>query len=79
MLPETDLEGGQIVAEKIRSRILTTPFAYRDTMIPVTITLGVGTSDVGVGVGSCIRKADQALYLGKQAGKNRVGIMQERR
>lgn len=77
MLPETDVEGGQIVAEKIRSRILTTPFEYRETRIPVTVTLGVGTSDVGIGVGSCIRKADQALYQGKQAGKNRVGIIPE--
>jgi diguanylate cyclase (GGDEF)-like protein len=78
MLPETDVEGGQIVAEKIRTKILDTPFNYRDLQIPVTITLGVGVCEPGNGVGSCIRKADQALYLGKQAGKNRVGILQER-
>lgn len=78
MLPETDLEGGVIVAEKIRAKIIETPFVYRELEVPVTITLGVGVCEPGSGVGSCIRKADQALYAGKQAGKNRVGIIQER-
>lgn len=78
MLPETDVEGGVIVAEKIRIKILETPFIYRDLNIPVTITLGVGACEPGSGIGSCIRKADQALYVGKQAGKNRVGLIQDR-
>ncbi|KAF0109971.1 MAG: diguanylate cyclase [Chloroflexi bacterium] len=75
LLPETDLEGGRIVAEKIRARILRSPFVYREMDIPVTVTFGVGLCDSNVGIGSCIRKADQALYVGKQAGKNRVGIV----
>lgn len=78
MLPETELEGGQIAADKIRTKIITTPFLYRDIQIPVTITLGVGSCDPGTGIGSCIRKADQALYIGKQTGKNRVAVIQER-
>jgi diguanylate cyclase len=78
MLPETDVEGGVFVAEKIRTKIIETPFLYRDLEIPVTITLGVGACEPGSGVGSCIRKADQALYAGKQAGKNRVGFLQDR-
>mgnify|MGYP002351338979 FL=1 len=73
MLPETDVEGAQVVAEKIRSKINDSPFVYRETRIPVTVTLGVGACEPGMGVGSCIRKADQALYYGKQTGKNRVG------
>jgi diguanylate cyclase (GGDEF)-like protein len=71
-LPETTLEGGRIVAEKIRSRILTSPFIYQEMDIPVTVTLGVSTCNSTIGIGSCIRKVDIALYTGKQAGKNRV-------
>ena len=77
MLPETDMEGGIFVAEKIRNKIESTGFVYRELTIPVTITLGVGPCEANMGIGSCIRKADQALYIGKQAGKNRVGIVQE--
>lgn len=73
-LPETSMSGARVVAEKIRSRILTTPFIYREMDIPVTVTLGVSQGDVDTGIGNCIRKADIALYAGKQAGKNRVTL-----
>jgi len=73
-LPETRAEGGRVVAEKIRARILTTPFIYHEIDIPVTVTLGVSACDTNIGIGNCIRKADLALYTGKQAGKNRVII-----
>lgn len=74
MLPETDQEGGRVVAEKIRQRVLRTPFVYHEKDIPVTLTFGVGLCDATSGIGSTIRKADQALYFGKQAGKNRVSL-----
>jgi diguanylate cyclase (GGDEF)-like protein len=76
MLPETDLTGGGIAAEKIRNKILRTPFVYHDLTIPVTMTLGVGLCEKTGGIGAWIRKADQALYEGKQAGKNRVTLAQ---
>ncbi len=74
MLPETDLEGGRVVGEKIRSRIVRTPFVYHEQDIPVTLTLGVGLCDRNTAIGNCIRRADQALYDGKQSGKNRVSV-----
>ncbi len=77
MLPETELEGGEIVAEKIRAKISNTIFIYREIKIPVTITLGVSVCEPGSGVGNCLRKADQALYNGKISGKNRVGTLRE--
>jgi diguanylate cyclase (GGDEF)-like protein len=73
-LPETGVTGARVVAEKIRARILTTPFIYREMDMPVTVTLGVSECDVDAGIGNCIRKADIALYAGKQAGKNRVTL-----
>lgn len=75
LLPETDSEGGLIVAEKIRSRIVRSPFVYHELDIPVSVTFGVGLCDANIGIGSCIRKADMALYQAKQAGKNRVGLI----
>ena len=77
LLPETDIEGGKIVAEKIRSKISKSPFFYKESEISVTVTLGVGLCEKDNGVGSCIHKADHALYLAKQAGKNRVSLFQD--
>jgi diguanylate cyclase (GGDEF)-like protein len=72
LLPETRLNEGAKVAEKVRDRIIKTPFVYRERDIQVTLTFGVSQCSMDVGVGSVIRKADQALYLGKEMGKNRV-------
>jgi diguanylate cyclase (GGDEF)-like protein len=72
LLPETTLQNGQLVAEKIKNRIAHTPFIYRETDIPVTVTLGVSECDMFSGITNSIRKADQALLQGKQAGKDQV-------
>jgi diguanylate cyclase (GGDEF)-like protein len=72
MLAETDLANGEIVAEKLHSRVINSPCIYHEVDIPVTITLGISQCDRNTGIGSGIRKADLALYRGKQAGKNRV-------
>lgn len=73
MLVETDLDGGQKVAERIRKRIENTVFKYKDTEIPVTMTFGLsmyqGTND---NMEDCIKRADNALYEGKNQGRNRV-------
>jgi diguanylate cyclase (GGDEF)-like protein len=71
LLVESDLTNCQLVAEKIRQRVINSPFIYHDVDIPVTITLGVSQCDKNGSVGACIRKADLALYKGKQEGKNR--------
>jgi diguanylate cyclase (GGDEF)-like protein len=72
LLPETPAQNGQMVADKIRYRITNSPFVYREMDIPVTVTLGVAQCDNFTGVGSSIRKADQALYNGKHDGKDKV-------
>lgn len=72
LLPETRLNEGAMVAEKVRDLIIKSPYVYRERDIQVTLTFGVSQCTSEVGVGSAIRKADQALYLGKELGKNRV-------
>lgn len=72
LLPETDIEGGVIVAEKIRKNISVTPINYSEEEIPVTMTFGVALYNEPMQLDECIKKADQALYFGKQKGKNCV-------
>jgi diguanylate cyclase (GGDEF)-like protein/PAS domain S-box-containing protein len=73
LMPETDLDGGAELAEKIRSRVEAEAFAYGGNSFGVTITAGVascrGEEDSD---DDCVRRADEALLSGKASGRNRV-------
>lgn len=70
LLPGANLEGGQKVAEGVRERIAAESFTYKGAAVSVTITLGVCEFSKELGIDGTIRKADKALYVGKQKGKN---------
>lgn len=72
LLPETGLEGAGNVAEKVRRAISGTPLKTGSGRVTVTATLGVSEYTGDNTIEACIRKADQALYRGKAAGRNRV-------
>lgn len=74
LLPEAPLTGGKKVAETIRKRIAGESFLFADKKISITISLGVSEFEKNMNIDRCIKKADEALYEGKQKGKNCVGI-----
>jgi diguanylate cyclase (GGDEF)-like protein len=72
LLPETDLAGALLVAEKIRCSFSDTPILADGHVIEQTISLGV-TDCFGHGeLEQAIKRADDALYLAKKNGRNRV-------
>jgi len=64
LLPEIGLETCRQVAEKLRLAVA------KET--DLTISMGVASYQQGASSDEMIRKADQALYLAKQQGRNRV-------
>jgi len=72
MLPQTNLEGAVILANKIRDRILKTNFTYQNQKIDITLTKGVSMFRENISAEEAINLADKALYLGKKTGKNKV-------
>ncbi|WP_456402311.1 GGDEF domain-containing protein [Persephonella sp.] len=71
LAPETDLEGAQILAEKIRKSIEEYPF---DVVGQVTSSFGVTEATSKDTVDSFVKRADAALYKAKDKGRNRVEI-----
>ena len=57
------------VAEKIREKIKNHKF---DTLSKITASFGVTSYKKGDTINSIIKRADQALYMAKEKGKNRV-------
>jgi diguanylate cyclase (GGDEF)-like protein len=80
ILPETNLAGALLVAERIRAAIESISFDIESEEIGncVTVSLGVAscapdkTAKGGYQANSIIEKADKALYVAKKSGKNRV-------
>ena len=72
LLPETDLDGAKIVAERFRRQIEKMTVRYADFTIKITITLGISRYDDRLGADRSIQMADKALYQGKEGGRNRV-------
>ncbi|MBN2430062.1 MAG: GGDEF domain-containing protein [Acidobacteria bacterium] len=72
-LPETRSAGGAVIAEKIRQMVEEFHVDRAgDEAISVTATFGVAEYDGSHALADVIKQADQALYLGKREGKNRV-------
>src|SRR5688500_6734777 len=75
VMPETDMAVATMVAERVRRRIATEPFAIGEEAgkIQVTISIGIaalsGKKDTAPAL---LKRADQALYRAKRDGRNRV-------
>jgi diguanylate cyclase len=76
LLPDTDLRGGGIAAEKMRNAIQQTNIAFAGDRLGITMTFGVAVYDGKTSLEACVRRADEALYAGKHRGKNQVVVEQ---
>ncbi len=75
LLPSTDLEGAVKIAERIRTSVAEAEFEVDGQVIRYTVSIGVSKVDEHVtGVDMLLKLADEALYLSKQAGRNRVTV-----
>lgn len=73
VLPDTDLAGALILAERIRQGVQALP-VYGGDERPVSVSIGIGVYEPGssMGLGELMAKADEALYRAKGNGRNRV-------
>jgi len=74
ILPETDLPGALIVAERFRQTIADLKvYAEDDQIVHFTVSIGLTSLRSGdTGVEAILRRADEALYLAKNGGRNKV-------
>jgi diguanylate cyclase (GGDEF)-like protein len=71
ILPETNVEGARIVAERIRGEVAGSTASLR----PLSVSLGVGSHCGSLPSAKILLdRADQALYRVKQSGGNRVEV-----
>ena len=72
------IAGGEILAEKIRTRIEQSPLMLDGLTLPITSSFGVAqreSDDGDAGLSAVLARADKALYAAKNAGRNRVSAL----
>ena len=83
LLPNTELDAGSVVAERIRTAVAATPIRAPGLARPLKVTVSLGLAEFRPGAGADFFKtagenllaaADAALYAAKAGGRNRVSL-----
>ena len=72
LLPEAKTDDALILADKMRTFNEVNVIAYNQATISVTLTFGIAVKEDGEMVKDIIKRADTALYQGKNQGRNCV-------
>lgn len=75
LLPHTNIEEAQIVAERLRSAVENTKVEISENVsVNMTISVGLAELDIKDMAEDLYMKADSALYKAKEGGRNRVVV-----
>jgi diguanylate cyclase (GGDEF)-like protein/PAS domain S-box-containing protein len=78
-LPDTDVQLARAIADRLRGRFEKQDFVHtwpNGRAIPFTVSIGITTRAPGEqDVEAIMKRADEALYKTKEAGRNRVEVM----
>lgn len=74
LVPDTSLAAGAKLAEALRAAIEACPFHFKGEPVTVTVSMGMTAFKAGEHSDVVLKRADQALYRAKNAGRNRVEL-----
>ncbi|WP_303853601.1 GGDEF domain-containing protein [Salinicola salarius] len=72
LLPDTSKHDAIAAAMRIRKRLALQPCRFDGIELPVTLSMGIATSDEGLHLRDLIELADRRLYAAKDAGRDRM-------
>ncbi len=74
LLPATPPALGAKLLETLRAAIEACPFHFKGERVTITISMGLASFKAGEHSDLVLKRADQALYRAKNAGRNRVEL-----
>jgi diguanylate cyclase (GGDEF)-like protein len=72
LLPGTHLTDAEEVAQRLRAAVESRLGDVEGLTVPLTVTFGVAAYAPFASLDACLKAADEALYRGKESGRNRV-------
>lgn len=78
--PDTGLDAALACAERVRFAVESAPLPLSGDLLSMSVSIGVATRDTVMGdPDALVKRADQALYLAKNKGRNRIMTAQSLR
>jgi diguanylate cyclase len=74
LLPSTVPTAGMKLLEHLRASIEACPFHFKGERVTITLSMGLTAFKTGEHSDLVLKRADQALYRAKNAGRNRVEL-----
>jgi diguanylate cyclase len=74
LMPDTGPTAGAKLLEKLRASIEACPFHFKGEPVTITISMGLTAFKPGEHSDLVLKRADQALYRAKHAGRNQVAL-----
>lgn len=72
VMPRTSLGAAWLWAEQLRRTVRQLRMVWSGTPVPITVSIGVAEAPANFSREELIARADQALYMAKQRGRDRV-------
>ncbi|MBU2454234.1 MAG: GGDEF domain-containing protein, partial [Proteobacteria bacterium] len=80
LLPETGIEGAKAVGQKIRKALSTKEWKLKESgesMGKITVSMGIALYKLNEPEEALIKRADDALYLAKNKGRDQIATQEE--
>lgn len=75
LLPETDIQGATVIAERLRKLTADNVLTYNDHKITFTTSIGIAEfKDGETSIDAVLGRADNAVYDAKKAGRDRISV-----
>lgn len=75
LLPHTSLEEALLTAERIRESVELIELEWENHIIRMTVSIGLARFNGNEAIGELLKRADNALYLAKSRGRNRIEFL----
>ncbi len=72
LLPDTGLDDAVSALRRLQRELTRRIFMHDNKRVLITFSCGVSEVQTGEDIQACVRRADEAMYQAKRAGKNRV-------
>ncbi|NWB88685.1 diguanylate cyclase [Pseudomonas gingeri] len=72
LVPDTSVTAGLKLTESLRAAIEACPFHFKGERVTITVSVGLSAFKTGERSDHALKRADEALYRAKNAGRNRI-------